>query len=248
MLRRLGQPGCKQEKTANLTKLDAQKKSDFRSNAMRLMYLAQDRIDVQFSGKELARAMSEPTAWDEGQLKRAVRYLIGKPRVAQQFRQQPRQSKLTVFTDSDFAGCLKTRKSTSCSMVFYGAHLLRSTVTTQGIVSLSSGEAEIYSAVKGASVGIGCQNLMRDMGVTFSEPILLRVDSTACLGMCGRKGAGRVRHIHTPTLWLQQAVANKIIILDKVVGTENPADLGTKPLGAAGIDKVLVQCGFVSLT
>ena len=125
--------------------------------------------------------------------------------------------------------------------------MLRSSSTTQAIVSLSSGESEFYSAVKGCSVAMGFRSLMKDMGMDFLKPILLKVDSTACLGMAGRKGAGRVRHIHTPCLWLQQCVASRVVELQKVLGTENPADLGTKALSNDIICEIVKQLGFVSL-
>jgi len=243
----LGQPCAKMDKAADTTPLDAEAVTNYRSNVMRLSYLAQDRADVQFASKELARSMQGPTQWDQQQLKRAVRYLKGAGRVVQRFHQQGVPKRLTVFTDSDFAGCVRTRKSTSCCMVFWGQHLLKSTSTTQAVISLSSGEAEFYSAVKGGSVGLGIVALMRDMGLKHEGPFLLRVDSTACLGMAGRKGAGRVRHIHTPCLWLQKAVADGRIELEKVEGTLNPADLGTKALPQASIQRILAQCGYVGL-
>ena len=118
----------------------------------------------------------------------------------------------------------------------------RSTSTTQAIVSLSSGEAEFYAAVKGGSVGIGVASLMADMGQELARPILLRVDSTACLGMAGRKGAGRVRHILTPCLWLQRAVSEGRLELEKIDGALNPADLGTKAVPQAVIQRTLAKC------
>lgn len=240
----LGQPSTKMEKDADERLLNLDGRAVYRSATMRLSYVAQDRADIQYACKELARHMQEPTEWDLQQLKRAVRYMIGAGRVVQRFHQQPTPERLVVCTDSDFAGCVRTRKSTSCCMVFWGLHLLRSTSTTQAIISLSSGEAEFYSAVKGASIALGMVGLMRDLGVEMPEPPLLRVDSTACLGMAGRRGAGRVRHIHTPCLWLQRAVADGRIVLDKILGTENPADLGTKSLPAASIRRILHEVGY----
>eukprot|EP00929_Paragymnodinium_shiwhaense_P114696 TRINITY_DN83169_c0_g1_i1.p1 TRINITY_DN83169_c0_g1~~TRINITY_DN83169_c0_g1_i1.p1 ORF type:complete len:160 (-),score=28.37 TRINITY_DN83169_c0_g1_i1:263-697(-) len=133
-------------------------------------------------------------------------------------------------------------------MVFWGDHLLRSTSTTQAIVSLSSGEAEFYSCVKGASIAIGVMSLLADLGVQPRQPPLLRVDSSACLGMAGRKGAGKVRHIHTPCLWLQRAVADGRLVLAKIEGAVNPADLGTKALPAASIKKILADIGYVCVS
>ena len=48
---------------------------------MRAAYLAQDRSDIQYATKELARAMSAPTTLDWQRLKRLGRFLLSKPRV-----------------------------------------------------------------------------------------------------------------------------------------------------------------------
>ena len=243
----LGQPCVKREQGSDETVLNETDKFKYRSSTMRLAYLAQDRVDVQYCSKELARAMQAPTVWDKQQLQRAVRYLHGAGRIVQRFKQQAMPEGLVTFTDSDFAGCTRTRKSTGCTMVFWGEHLIKSSSTTQGVIALSSGEAEFYSAVKGASVSLGVVSLFRDLGITMKGPATLRVDSTACLGMAGRRGAGKVRHLHTPTLWLQQAVADGRIVVEKEPGTSNPADLGTKPLPKAAIQRILERCGFTAL-
>ena len=47
----------------------------YRSLTMRINYLAQDRSDLQFSGKELARAMQMPTQGDWAKLKVLIVYL-----------------------------------------------------------------------------------------------------------------------------------------------------------------------------
>ena len=240
----LGQPTTKMEKTADERKVSAADRAVYRSATMRLSYVAQDRIDVQFASKELARHMQEPTEWDLQQLKRCIRYMMGAGRVIQRFHQQASPERQVTCSDSDFAGCVRTRKSTSCCMVFWGLHLLRCTSTTQAIIALSSGEAEFYSAVKAASITLGMKGLMGDLGVVAAKAPLLRVDSTACLGMAGRKGAGRVRHIHTPCLWLQRAVAEGRLVLDKILGTENPSDLGTKSLASHAIKVIMQKCGY----
>eukprot|EP00959_Pyramimonas_sp_CCMP1952_P452071 9464987-Pyramimonas_sp.AAC.1 len=74
-------------------------------------------------------------------LKRSARFLVGAGRLVQRFHMQEDPGRVTVFTDSDHAGCLKTRKSTSCTMTFYGKHMVRATSTTQGVIALSSGES-----------------------------------------------------------------------------------------------------------
>ena len=61
-------------------------------------------------------------------------------------------------------------------------------------------------------------------------------DSTATIGICGRQGLGKLRHIDTQCLWIQQKVRGKALDLFKVRGEENPADLFTKHL--VGRDRI----------
>ena len=180
-------------------------------------------------------------------MKKCVRYLKGKPRLIQRYAMQAIPEQLTGYSDADFAGCTTSRKSTSSSIVFFGKHLLRSSSTTQSVIALSSGESEFYAAVKAASVLLGMKAMMNDLGVNLKTPIKLYVDSTACLGAAGRRGAGRIRHIATSTLWLQNAVGEGRIALAKVLGTENPADLGTKVLSGTVLTGLLTRCGLVHL-
>ena len=48
-------------------------------------------------------------------------------------------------------------------------HLVKSTSTTEAVVSLSSAEAEFYAAVKAAAAGICCVSMMRDLGVVLQQ-------------------------------------------------------------------------------
>ena len=83
--------------------------------------------------------------------------------------------------------------------------------------------------------------------MVMSKPIQVKVDATAALGMAGRKGAGSVRHIHTPCLWLQQAVAKQFVRLEKTPGEDNVADICTKPVAAKNLQEALLKCGYKSV-
>ena len=68
--------------------LDADRRQTYRSAAMRLSYLAQDRPDVACATKEIARDMSAPdeAAWTA--LKRIVRFLLGHRRLVWVFERR----------------------------------------------------------------------------------------------------------------------------------------------------------------
>ena len=85
--------------------------------------VAQDRSDFQFSLKELAGSMSSPTrgAW-KGFLKLG-KYLQNQCRSGCRYPYQDYLKELTVWTDTDYAGCKMTRKSTSAGTVMWGSHM-----------------------------------------------------------------------------------------------------------------------------
>ena len=109
-----------------------------------------------------------------------------------------------------------------------GAHLIKSWSSTQASISLSSGEPEFYGVVKASGVSLGYQALLKD--VALAIPIRVWTDSTATMGICGRQGLGKLRHVDTQCLWIQQRVRDGSVDLRKVRGEENPADLFTKHL------------------
>ena len=59
-----------------------------------------------------------------------------------------------VYGDTDRAGCLRTRKSTSGGFVLVGTHLIKSWASTQPTIAFSSGEAELYGVVRAAATGL----------------------------------------------------------------------------------------------
>ena len=66
--------------------------------------------------------MSEPREFDFVPLKRAARYLVGKPKAALRYRRQKHVDKIIVFVDSDFTGDPVSRKSTTGLVAQIGNH------------------------------------------------------------------------------------------------------------------------------
>ena len=50
--------------------------------------------------------------------------------------------------------------------------------------------------------------------------------------------------MQTRLLWLQQAVAERRVIVRKVKGSENPADILTKFLGQEPVQRIAMQLGI----
>ena len=107
-----------------------------------------------------------------------------------------------------------------------GGHLIKHWSTTQSAVALSSAEAELTGICKGAAQGLGLQAYAADLGISLD--LTVSSDAAAAVGICTRKGLGRVRHLATADLWIQDRLKKKDFVLDRVPGSENPADVLTK--------------------
>jgi len=212
----------------------------FRSQCMRVAYLALDRPDIQYPSKEAARCMSAPTVSGAEALKRIIRYLLAYPRLVWVFRRQVMGSVLAGDSDSDWAGCPVTRKSTTGLVLLNGNHCVKTASSTQQILGLSSGESEFYAGVRVASHLLGFRALAEDLGIR-GKHVRLGLDSTSAMGAMSRRGAGRIRHIQTPTLWIQQLVSSRQMSLRKIKGTSHTPDMLTKHMTAARIQQFLSQ-------
>ena len=150
-------------------------------------------------------------------LRRVATCLPGHGRVVQEFvRHLAEPSHVVVFTDSDHAGCLKTRKSTSSSKLFYGyphatfhQHHARSPFLEFGRVRcLRSGAGNVSR--------LGAVSMLMDLGVDINNntnieksALEARIDASAGRGIAVWRGAGRFRHVATPTSWAQHGIVEK---------------------------------------
>lgn len=127
-----------------------------------------------------------------------------------------------------------------------GAHLIKAWSATQASIALSSGEAEYYGVVRGAGIALGMQALYKDIGLNL--PIRVWTDSSAAIGIGGRQGLGKLRHLECHSLWVQQRLRRREFKLLKVAGEANPADLFTKHLESQAKLNQLVElfgCRFM---
>ena len=129
-----------------------------------LTYLAQDVPQVQFAAKMIMAEATKPTALAEVRLKRAARYLIGCPITEWHFPLQDLPDRASVEADSDWAGD-ENAKSTQCTVMLFGEHVLEVTTSTQGYVATSSGVAELLAPNRGGASAILLQQILELCGV-----------------------------------------------------------------------------------
>ena len=82
---------------------------------------------------------------------------------------------------------------------------------------------------------MGLQSVALDLGLEWA--IELKADASAAIGICRRRGLGKVRHLHTADLWVQDLLKSGDFALRKTPGSENIADMMTKYLARPDLSK-----------
>ncbi len=181
-------------------------------------------------------------SWER--LKRCARFMKGIQDKGFWFPCDGDSSELHVYTDTDWAGCKRSRNSTTCICYRVGDCTMATQVAGQSIKAQSSGESEFYGGVSGVSGAIGLKHILDFVGMPVV--IVLHMDSSAARGVMQRSGVGKIRHLEVKTLWVQQLVHDKHVKIRTVKGLENPSDIGTKVLPAATLEKLSNIMGFVT--
>ena len=88
---------------------------------------------------------------------------------------------------------------------------------------------------------MGMKSLAKDLNSEIQ--IIMHSDASAGRSMAFRKGLGRVRHLETKYLWIQDLIKDGKIQLRKIKGTSNPADIGTKHLTFNEMNGLMVGIG-----
>ena len=97
-------------------------------------------------------------------LKRLCRFIAGLSRLVYNYKFQEVRH-VDVYTDTDWAGCPRTRKSTSGGCIMMNSHCMKAWSSTQSSVALSIVEADFAGVVRGAGIGLGYISLLEDLGI-----------------------------------------------------------------------------------
>lgn len=231
-------PGSKCDNDRELSpELSPQESTQYRAAAARCNFLAIDRPDIQYASKEASKYMSNPRQCDWDLIIKIARYLKFRPRLKHVFSLNHDMEFVDACVDSDWAGDKISRKSTTGAILKVGGHAVKTYSRNQKTIALSSGEAELYAIVSGIAEAIGVQSICADYG--FNCKIRCFSDSSAAVGIVKRDGIGKVRHLQTQFLWVQEMTNNGKATIHKVGTNSNPADLLTKYLDSNTIEQHL---------
>ena len=149
-------PGFKLMKDEGGVKVD---KTYYKQVVGSLMYLTATRPDMMFVVSLISRYMENPTELHLQAAKRVLRYLQGTTEFGIFYRKGG-DDELVTYTDSDHAGDLDERKSTSGYVFLLSSGAISWSSKKQPIVSLSSTEAEFIAAASCACQAVWLKRVL----------------------------------------------------------------------------------------
>ena len=176
------------------------------------------RPDIAFAVGILGRYQSNPGMDHWKAAKKVLRYLKGTKDYMLMYRQTDNLD-VIGYSDSDFAGCVDSRKSTSgyIFMMADGAISWRS--TKQTLVATSTMEAEFVSCFETISHGVWLKSFISGLRImdSISKPLKIFCDNSATVFMAkNNKSGSRSKHIDIKYLAIRERVKDKIVVINHI--------------------------------
>ena len=216
-----------------LTSNDGAPKFDasiYKSVVGSLIYLTNTRPDIVHAVSVVSRFMSDPSNHHFAAVKRILRYIQGTKGYGIRYTQE-KKAHLVGYTDSDWAGAIDDRKSTSGHVFFLGSKVISWSSKKQSTVALSTTEAEYISATSTACEAVWIRRILADLRQEQNTPTKLYCDNMSTIAMTKNPVFhSRSKHIELRHHFIRKLVEDGEIEL-KFCGTdEQIADVFTKAL------------------
>ena len=182
-----------------------------------LRYIINTRPDLAYAVGVVSRYMEAPGKEHWAAVKHILRYLKGTLGYGCKYDKGAELKPILVgYSDSDFAGDVEDRKSTTGVGYFLGSSLVTWASQKQRIVALSSCEAE-YVAAAAACQGIWLNRLIADMLGTKEMTVKLLMDNMSAIALSKNPvHHDRSKHIDTRYHFLRECIEEgkwKLIML-----------------------------------
>jgi hypothetical protein len=204
----------------------------YRSIVGSLRYLVHTRPDLAYSVGIVSRFMENPTTEHMSAVKQIMRYVKGTINLGCTYKKGKEGLILHGYSDSDMAGDVDDRKSTS-GMVFYlGPNPISWNSQKQKVVALSSCEAEYIAASTAACQGVWLRRLLADLAKKKVQKVSLKIDNQAAISLCKNPvHHERSKHIDTRFHYIRECIEEGMIEVQHVNTNDQLADILTKSLG-----------------
>jgi hypothetical protein len=223
------EPRLKLSKRSKAPAVDA---TEYRSVIGSLRYLMNTRPDLAYSVGIVSRYMEAPTTEHWAEVKHILRYIKGTTNYGVVYLKKKGKVKILGYSDSDMAGDVNDRKSTSGVAYFFGESPVSWLSQKQKIVAQSSCEAEYIAAATAACQGVWLRRLLGDLMNKEEERVVLNINNKSAISLCKNPvHHDRSKHIDTKYHYIRECVEESKIEVNYVCTDDQLADILTNSLG-----------------
>jgi hypothetical protein len=221
----------------------------YRSIIGSLRYIVNTRPDLAYSVGVVSRYMEAPSKEHWTAVKRILRYLKGTKNYGCKYERGNKIKPILIgFSDSDFAGDLEDRKSTTGVVYFLGGNLVTWASQKQKIVALSSCEAEYVAAAAAACQGVWLSRLVADLLGVKETPVRLMMDNMSAIALSRNPvHHDRSKHIDTKYHFIRECIEEGKVEVEHVGTGDQLADIFTKSLGRVRFVELRSSLGVVKV-
>ncbi|BBN68957.1 transposable element gene [Prunus dulcis] len=167
-----------------------------------LMYLSATRPDMMYVISLLSRLMEAPTILHFQAAKRVLRYLKGTTEFGVLYKRGKSRG-LVGYSDSDFAGDLDDRKSTSGQVFMLSFRAISWSSKKQQVATLSTTEVEFIVAASCACQAMWLRRLLEELGYVQQSPTLIHCDNISTIKLSRNLSQDQIVDILTKPLKLE---------------------------------------------
>ena len=201
------------------------------------------RPDLCASVGVLSQHMAKPGSEHWSGIKRIFRYLKGTLTYGLKFVASD-DFQLYGYSDSDWAGDVETRKSTSGYVFRLGGATISWRSKKQSVVALSSTEAEYIALASAVQEAVWLRNLLSDLTSKQVKPTVIYEDNQGAIALCKNPiDHSRMKHIDIKFHYTRDAVNKNVILVEYCTTKDMVADAFTKGLPRPAFEKLRVQMG-----
>jgi hypothetical protein len=147
---------------------------------------------------------------------------------------------LLAFSDSDWAGCLNTRRSRSGGVITMNGSWIIGICKLQASISLSSCEAELIALVEVIKELMWLHNFLDELSVQYNKPTTIYVDNKSAIALAKDPVNHRAsKHIDLRYKFMCSQLDARKIKLEYIPTGDNLADLMTKGTSFAVFQKLV---------
>ena len=186
------------------------------------------RPDISHAVGVVSRYMANPGKEHWAAVKWVLRYLRGTSSYCITF--DGCSDKVCGYVDSDFAGDLDKRRSTSGYVFTFAGGPISWMSKLQSIVALSTTEAEYVSASHACKEAVWLKGLLGELG-QFQKIVNIFCDSQIAIHLAKNPAYhSKTKHIPVKYHYVRHVIDEGEVILEKVHTKKNCADMFTKPV------------------